>query len=462
MRWLCLYFPYLALELHGLPPEIPQVLLDKRQRIRAVNTRAEAQGIKEGQALATALALSPDLALLETSDKRARTSLEQLALWAGAFSARISLCPPQALLLEIASMLHYFGGLDALTGHLLRALEHSGYSARLAIGETPRGAQLIAAVEEYLDADTTIWWQRLHALRVDQLQLSPAQVEQLQGIGMRTLDDLRKLPRSELAQRFGQAMLRDLDAIVDPAMPPPEAFIPPEQFAQRCELGVEVGHSQGVLFPLRRLLAALEGYLVQRQQKVSQLCLQLKLRDGSIQVLRVGHAGGSASASRWLDLCRLRLEREQLRGPVLALQLSAEESELDEKSNGNLFAPGRSQSSVDELISRLCSRLGADAVRPLQYHADHRPESVLNSLLCSREPPPVAMKRPGWLLHRPQYLPAVQRRRLELLSGPERISSGWWDQAVVRDYFVARWPDGRCGWLYRDPDGRWFIHGWFG
>lgn len=462
MRWLCLYFPYLALELHGLPPELPQVLLDKRQRIRAFNDRAAAQGIEVGQALATALALSPELVLLETSDKHTQLALEQLALWAGGFSARISLCPPQALLLEIASMLHYFGGLDALTFHIVQALEHGGYSARLAIGETSRGAQLLAAVDNYTGADVASWWRRLDELSVDQLQLLPEQVEQLHGVGMRTLGDLRKLPRRELAQRFGQTLMRDLDAIVDPAVPPPEAFTPPERFAQSCELGVEVSHSQALLFPLRRLLAALEGYLVQCQQTVSQICLELKLRDGAMQVFRVGHAGGCTSAARWLDLCRLRLERERLRGPVLALQLSAEKGELDERSNGDLFAPKRVQGSVDELISRLCSRLGADAVRPLQYHADHRPESVLNGQLCSRESPPVAMKRPGWLLERPQYLPVVQRRRLELLSGPERISSGWWEQAVVRDYFVARWPDGRCGWLFREPDGSWFIHGWFG
>ncbi|MBV1790252.1 DNA polymerase Y family protein [Marinobacterium sp. D7] len=462
MRWLCLNFPYLALELHGLQPELPQALLDKRQRIRAFNISAADQGIEVGQALATALALSPELVLLDTSDKRTQSTLEQLALWAGGFSARISLCPPQALLLEIASMLHYFGGLEALISHIVQALEHTGYSVRLATGETPRGAQLLAAVDNYTGADSTSWWRRLHELRVDQLQLLPEQMEQLQGIGMRTLDDLRKLLRSELAQRFGQMLLRDLDAIVDPAVPPPEAFIPPERFEQSCELGEEVIHSQALLFPLRRLLAALEGYLSQRQQKVSQICLKLTLRDGSTQLFRLGHAGGSASAAHWLDLCRLRLEREQLRGPVLALQLSAEESESDEKINGDLFASTRSQGSMDELISRLCSRLGADAVRPLQYHADHRPESVLSGRFCSRETPPVAMKRPGWLLERPQYLPTVQRRRLELLSGPERISSGWWEQAVVRDYFVARWPDGRCGWLFREPDGRWFIHGWFG
>jgi len=462
MRWLCLHFPCLALELHGLPPEKPQVLLNSRQRIQACNPSASKQGVQVGQALATAMALSPELVLLETSEKRLQMALEQLALWAGGFSARISLCPPRTLLLEIAGMLHYFGGLDSLLDRLERTLESSGYSAEPAVGETARGAQLLAAVESYRHADTEHWWSRLLALGIDQLQLSPEQVEQLQGVGMRTLGDLRRLPRSELAGRFGPTLLRELDRIVDPGAPLPAAFIPPEHFSQRCDLGAEIIHSQGLLFPLRRLLASLEGYLMQRQQEVSQLRLQLKLRDGSVQSVRIGHAGGCVSAAQWLDLWRLRLEREALRGPVLALELIAEEGRRHEAVNGDLFASAHKRNSVDELIGRLCSRLGADAVQPLYCHADHRPEAVLRRNGPGRDSPPVVQARPGWLLEKPQPLAAAQRRRLELLSGPERICSGWWESRVERDYFVARWPDGRCGWLFRDPEGRWFIHGWFG
>jgi protein ImuB len=65
----------------------------------------------------------------------------------------------------------------------------------------------------------------------------------------------------------------------------------------------------------------------------------------------------------------------------------------------------------------------------------------------------------------------VQRGRprhdgpLELLSGPERIESGWWDGADVRrDYYVAGDRHGMRLWIYRehaDP-ARWFLHGIFG
>jgi protein ImuB len=74
-----------------------------------------------------------------------------------------------------------------------------------------------------------------------------------------------------------------------------------------------------------------------------------------------------------------------------------------------------------------------------------------------------------WLLHEPTEL-AAQRGRprhhgpLALLSGPERIESGWWDEAdVERDYYVARDPHGALLWIYRAcASRRWFLHGFFG
>jgi protein ImuB len=49
-----------------------------------------------------------------------------------------------------------------------------------------------------------------------------------------------------------------------------------------------------------------------------------------------------------------------------------------------------------------------------------------------------------------------------LLSGPERIETGWWDgDDIGRDYFVGRNASGEQLWLYRDRGGEWFVHGVF-
>ena len=84
--------------------------------------------------------------------------------------------------------------------------------------------------------------------------------------------------------------------------------------------------------------------------------------------------------------------------------------------------------------------------------------------------------RPLWLLHEPQPLPEQASRPwldgapLQLLAGPERIESGWWDGALAaRDYFIARADDGALVWIFRarlplasarDGSG-WFLQGRF-
>jgi protein ImuB len=53
------------------------------------------------------------------------------------------------------------------------------------------------------------------------------------------------------------------------------------------------------------------------------------------------------------------------------------------------------------------------------------------------------------------------------LCGPERIESGWWDEALAeRDYFIAQADDGALVWIYRarlpSAGGGWFLQGRFG
>jgi protein ImuB len=82
------------------------------------------------------------------------------------------------------------------------------------------------------------------------------------------------------------------------------------------------------------------------------------------------------------------------------------------------------------------------------------------------------MPRPLWLLHEPLQLAERQHRPwwrgpLTLLSGPERIETGWWDAHLVqRDYFIA---EGESGWVWiyrartvQGTEAGWFLQGVFG
>jgi len=143
------------------------------------------------------------------------------------------------------------------------------------------------------------------------------------------------------------------------------------------------------------------------------------------------------------------------------------------------------------LVEHLRARLGAAAVYGICRVPEHRPEHAW----CVAEPkmaekgtglfndetgagpgrnPPLnkpvpfsAIFRPLWLLGTPQPLEAQRGRPrhdgpLELLAGPERIESGWWDGAdVQRDYYLASDRYGARLWIYRECAGtkQWFLHG---
>ena len=83
----------------------------------------------------------------------------------------------------------------------------------------------------------------------------------------------------------------------------------------------------------------------------------------------------------------------------------------------------------------------------------------------------LVLQRPLWVLPEPAPLDTRAggpwyQGRLCLVSGPERIETGWWDEhGIARDYYVAKNPRGMHLWIYRDrgrQKGAWFLHGKFG
>jgi protein ImuB len=117
----------------------------------------------------------------------------------------------------------------------------------------------------------------------------------------------------------------------------------------------------------------------------------------------------------------------------------------------------------EQLRERLRARLGDDAVQGVGLRAEHRPERASGTAAQAiKGPPPTLPLRPGWLLATPQPLYDPD---LRILSGPERIESGWWDEGDVRrDYYVVETVLGQRAWAYTAAGARhgpFMLHGWF-
>ena len=462
MRWLVVYFPLLALEWEQ-DNATPRALLDSAaRRILLANPQAEALGVVPGLAIATALALVPDLETASYDDERLNRASQTLALELGRWSGRVSCIDPLTILAEVASMQRYFKGIEALIGDMKQALETQRLSYILGLANTPRAALALARARVQLAYEAETIEQQISELPLRLLGLPAKDLDALRGLGIERVVQLERLPRQEIGSRFHPDLLKRLDQLRGKQEWLPPAFKPPEIFEQHADLQAEISYAQGLLFPLQRILGRLEGYLNLRQQHALVLSINLFHRDKTQSHLRLGHAGGCYKAQEWLALLRLKLERYRLTQPVLEVSLRVDQFRDWDEPARDLFEPNTTRAETPEqLLSRIQIRLGSSAINELAISHTHLPGGVASLLERAADHRLPYAQRPLWLVEPPQRLSRKRVEHLNFSSGPERIQSDWWNDAPRRDYFTVDWSDGRCAWVFRDPQQNWYLHGWF-
>jgi len=512
MLWACVLLPRLALDdvLRRHPdPERPIALVTgpaQKRVLHDCNAAAHAAGLYPGQGLLAAQALLPVFATIEHAPPRDAALRRFLAAWAYRYSSLVALegeddvhgCTSgaggrarpgldpgtpgaPALLLEVEASLGLFGPWPRFEAQLRADLAALGITHRIALAPTPLGACLLAATNDGIAlADPEHLRHALGHVALEQARLpGVGTVDGLASMGIRKLRQLFALPRDALGRRFGAPLLQHLDRLTGAAPDPREWYRPPDVFDARVELAYAVEHHPALLFPLRRLVHDLGAYLAGRDGGVQRFTVVLEHEpirrespgerdiDGAAERTEVvvGLLGAERDPARLFDLARMRLEHTHVPAPVHGVRLVARELPPFVPAGRDLFDPRPAQALPWEALrERLRARLGEAAVHQWRGHADPRPEqSQQRCLQLPREPEPLDLPpRPTWLL--PQPLP-LRDPAPEVLAGPERIESGWWDGGDVRrDYYVLRTAQGQLAWAYRpagEADGGWMLQGWF-
>ncbi|HEX6927987.1 MAG TPA: DNA polymerase Y family protein [Gammaproteobacteria bacterium] len=474
--WLALRLPDLSLQtfLRGHVPDAPLAIIDSvggAPRIHAVNAHAAGNGVSPGMTLAAAWARLPGLDVRERDPVREQQLLQRLAVWAGRFTPAVHL-DEQALLLEVRGSVELFNGADALRETVCQGVEKLGITANTALASTPRAALWLARArrEMHVDRKESLAG-TLGDLPLFVTGFEENLLEKLRGIGVCTLRDLMRLPRDGIARRYGTHVLRALDQALGRAPDVRQPFLPPKRFSTRIELLYEIEDAGRLLHPVHLLLQELDGYLQATQQGVSRLQLQLFHRDRTFTKMTLGFADMTRDPVRIRDLMEQKFETLELPAPILDIVLRAEEMTALAARDRALFAEQRADESWPQLVERLRVRLGAQAVSGIEQRADHRPERAWRPVApgVARDGSGLA-GRPPWLLEQPQALrvqegkPVANGGVLEILDGPERIETGWWDDAgVSRDYYIARDRHGCRLWICREiRTGRWWLQGIYG
>ncbi len=152
---------------------------------------------------------------------------------------------------------------------------------------TPEAAWLAAREGLHIAGPEQIRRQ-LGPLPLSRLHLDSAQQTALERMGFRQVRDLLRLPRKALTRRFGPALPDYLDRVLGVRPDPRAMYQPPESFSSRLELPAEVHSSQGLLFPLKRLLEELCGVLRGGDNAVQSLQITLGHEDHDDSLLTLG------------------------------------------------------------------------------------------------------------------------------------------------------------------------------
>lgn len=463
MLWLALYLPQLQLDDagRGLDPAPPLALLLDR-RVVAVNPTARKLGVRAGSSQAEAMAVCPTLHRVSRDETREAELLQQLAGWALQYSSLVCVEPPLQLLLEIGGSRRLFGEAGKLCGCILDGLKELGYSARTGVAPTPLAAALLAraACERMVDRLEDLPGV-IAPLPVPRLVADAKIAQRLHRAGIRRVGQLLDLPPAALSRRCGPALSQQLLRLLGRLPDPRQGIDTPACFDQRLELPVTVGDISALLFPLRRLLRGLSGYLAARDAGINGFTLRLVHHEPPATELELRLRDASADFARLERLASERLDVTRLRAPVREIQLLATRFGEVPRGSTDLLDGDRAQSNLPAALERITARLGESAVYQLCVAADHRPERAQQrGKPEGKTALPAALgPRPLWLLDEPQ----PSELPLQIESGPERIESGWWDDGVRRDYYVARDRHGSRYWVFETltKPGQWFIHGIF-
>ncbi|MEL1264443.1 DNA polymerase Y family protein [Pseudoxanthomonas putridarboris] len=471
MLWACVLLPHLALDavLRRLPdPDAPLALVGGSAHLRtlhAVNAAAAQAGLKAGMRLTAAHALLPEFAMVEYDPQAEARWQRFLAAWAYRHSSLVSAQWPGCLVLEVRASFQLLGPWPRIEARLREELTALGFSHRIAMAPTPRAARVLAGLRDGLAVSHPGAMQDLlDEVPVRRAVLPEGAGERLHRMGIRDLRTLRGLPRDSLRRRFGGDLLEHLDRLYGTADDALAYYAPPDHFDARVELGYEVESHTALLFPLRRLIGDLCTYLSIRDGGVQRFVLRLE-HEGAHTDVEVGLLAAEREPAMLFELTRNRLERVQIDQPVVALRLLARELPPFIPAARDLFDV-RAQQALPwpQLRERLRARLGDEAVYRVAPADDPRPERAWRRVEGDDArigEAPVRPPRPLWLLPKPIPL---RDPRPRIVSGPERLESGWWDgEDARRDYYVLETSQGQRAWAFAPPgeQGGWMLHGWF-
>jgi protein ImuB len=543
-RVMCVWLPDWPLRrLRHARPELRTqplalyALVERATRIVAATPRAIDLGVRVGMSRIEAEAIALGVHFERHDPVADERALRKLALWCRRFSPLVAIedaAQPECLLFDVTGCGPFFGGESKLAARVVRdlrgerclgerrglsppetrgdrtfparinpAARHTSLRSRVAIADTVGAAW---AGARFGAANPLVMPSRDHAellgpMPIEALRLPADMVRTLHHFDLRTVDQLRALPRSELPGRFGPLLTRRLDQALGDVREVLTFLGAEEPIEAIWSSDDPLVHRRGVELVLARLVEEILGRLRLRQHGVLRLLCTLTPDEGEPVTMPVSLLRPCDRTQHLLDLVNLHLERLRLPGAIADVTVRVMSARPIEIRQHEIYPGDDSIERAAELrvlLERMSHRLGEQAVLRPRLVADPQPE-----LACRYEPwpgraegfipsgnsrsprvsggdkplrSPPRFVRPLQLRLRPVAVRVLSvfpggpprhvwwdahESRIVRAWGPERIESGWWrGRDARRDYYLVETATGQRLWLFRALQGeRWYLHG---
>ncbi len=469
----------------------PTIIVEQHTVLQC-NKNAYEQGIREGQTIATALSLFPDLSIRQRQPEKEVQLLEGIALWAYRFTPTVSIdTHAGALHIEVRGSLRLHRGFNKLYQKIVRGIGKRKIHYYSGLAHNPSAAYLVS-YGDYLPSNFRFSATKLDEIKIFEtinslpITLLPCDKEikkTLQSMGITQIDALLKLPEAALKKRFGKNFHQLIKFLKGSDNELKTLFTPTDIFLMSLHFAGGLDNKQQLHHPIQKLLIELQSYLRLRQWVNRVLEWELHYIDGEKDLMSVQSSHNFFDLSSLIELTLMKFENFEMRSNVETLTLSCSQFENIQIGSSTLFDSKNDNGFPDKndyadenftlLLDKLSSRLGENKYYMLSSYDDHLPEKSWHKINYNpkknkkNRQEKTLLPRPLWLLSKPLEIHKKQKTlywqgHLDLLQGPERIDTQWWKHHEIRDYYIARHTNGSIVWIFKDQIKKsWFLHGMF-
>jgi len=413
--------------------------------------------------------------------------LTRLVEWCDRYSPLVAQDGCNGIVLDITGCAHLFGGESPLLLDLQRRLHRMGIESHGAIADTWGAAWALARYGDRFIVHGENTRSALDPLPVEALRLPNEIVLELRRLGLVTIAELQKIPRSSLSVRFGDTLLRRVDQALHQAEDPLTPWRSPAEYRASRILAEPISTVGSVEYVLHDLLKEICTRLEKNHLGSRHMDLTCYRVDGTVDRCEVRTSKPNRAIPHLMRLFSGRLEKLWADFGFETFVLSVPDVEALHPAQLSLSPLDATddEESFDLLVDRLGMRLGFAAVNRIRVRESYLPEHAVElrpaaaSTLASAEWPayrvhPIRLIDPPMPIQVSILIPGgspvqffieQKQHRIVRSEGPERLTTEWWHEPSsrhgTRDYYRIEDDKGFRFWIFCDRFQHWFLCGHF-